>query len=222
VEKGNGAEPGAGTPVGEAEESSQSGAGETREREKPAPTGDETRARDPWSGVPDLGETTLPGGSTLRRDGDGRFWRPDENGEDSVWDPESGRWMRPTDWREAPGSEDWGDPNPEWDEAWGAGSTPEGWQDAPRSGTTKIAEGTLRRDSSGNYELGTPDGTLKWNEQTGKWYDAGSGRAVPNPLDPVEGWQRGAQTDAYHEAHPDQPHPFRGDRPPSGKGFTRP
>lgn len=211
MEKGNGAAPGAGLTEGQADGSGQSATGTTgttRERAKPTPTGDEARARDPWSGVPDLGETTLPDGSTLRRDGEGKFWRPDENGDESVWDPEQGRWMRPEYGSEAPGTEDWPDPGPQWDDAWG-GTTPDGWQDVPRSGTTGIAEGTLQRDPSGNYELHTPDGTLRWNEQTGKWNDSSSGREVSNPLDPVEGWQRGAQTDAYHRAHPDQPHPHR-------------
>lgn len=215
MEKGNGAAHGAGPTEGQSEESGQSAAGATQERAKPTPSDDETRARDPWSGVPDLGETTLPDGTRLRRDGDGRFWRPDENGDDSVWDPEQARWMRPEDWLEAPGTEDWPDPGPQWDEAWG-GSTTEGWQDVPRSGSTDIAEGSLQRDSSGNYELNAPEGNLRWNEQTRKWYDTSSGRESPNPLDPVEGWQRGAQTDAYHRAHPDQPHPHRSARGTQG------
>jgi hypothetical protein len=222
MEKGNGHDEGQdqGQSSGQGEGAGQPETEPTREREKPA-ADDESRARDPWSDVPDLGETTLPDGSTLRRDGEGKFWRPDANGEDSVWDPETGRWMRPTDWRDAPGLDDAPDPNPQWHEAWGGGSTPEAWQDVPRSGTTDIAEGNLARDAEGNYQLNTPEGNLKWNEQTGKWYDAASGRSVPNSLDPVEGWQRGAQTDAYHDAHPDQPHPYR-KRPPASGSFTRP
>lgn len=207
MEKGNVAGSGASQDQGQDADQTQTAGG--------------TKTRDPWAGVPDLGETTLPDGTTLRRDGDGRFWRTDENGNESQWDPEAGRWMRPEDWTESPGTESWGDPSQQWDEAWGGGSKPEGWQDAPRAGTTNIAEGTLSRDSSGTYELRTPDQTLRWNEQSGKWYDSSSGREVAHPLDPVAGWQRGAETDAYQRAHPDQPHPYKS-QPGARSGPVRP
>jgi hypothetical protein len=212
VEKGNGAE------QDETEDQGQPETAPTQERGKPA--ADATTARDPWAGVPELGETTLPDGTTLRRDGEGKFWRPGEHGEEFVWDPEQGRWMRPDVWKEAPGTDDWTDPTQQWDDAWG-GSSPEGWQDVPRAGGTDIAEGTLQRDPDGNYTLSTPEGNLKWNEQTGKWYDSASGRQVDNALDPVEGWQRGAETDAWAREHPDQPHPHRS-RAGSDRGSVRP
>jgi len=170
-----------------------------------------TRERDPWAGTPELGETTLPDGTTLRRDADGKMWRgPDKDGHENVWDPESGKWMNPDTWTEARGADGWADPSTDWHDAWGGGEMPQGWQDVPRAGSTMIPEGTLSRDPSGDYQLNTPDGqSLKWNEQSGKWYDAASGRESATSLDPVDGWQRGAQSDAWARAHPDQPHPNR-------------
>lgn len=173
-----------------------------------------TRVRDPWAGTPDVGETTLPDGTKLRRDAEGNMWRgPDADGNEHIWDAQEGRWLRDADRRAQPGSEGWGDPASDWHEAWGGQSLPDEWQGVPRSGSTQTPEGSLNRDPAGNYGLETADGgSYRWNEQSGRWYDAQSGRQAPAGVggDPVESWQRGAQADASAKAHPDQPHPYRG------------
>ena len=183
-----------------------------------------TRERDPWADAPNLGETTLPDGTKLRRDADGRFWRgPNEDGGEDVWDPEEGRWMNPDTWRESDGAEGWGDPHDDWHQAWTGETLPDGWSDVPQSGSTYIPEGTITRDAAGNYGLNTPDGqSLRWNEQAGKWYDAATGREVTHPLDPVDGWKRGAEIDANVRAHPEQGgNPYR-PQPGTGTGQARP
>jgi len=173
-----------------------------------------TRVRDPWAGTPDVGETTLPDGTRLRRDANGNMYRgPDAEGNEHVWDAQSGEWLRDADRTTHPASEGWRDPATDWHEAWGGQQMPPEWRDVPRSGGTQLPEGTLNRDAAGNYRLDTPDGgSYRWNEQSGQWYDAQSGRAAPPGVggDPVDGWLRGAQIDAQMRADPTQPHPFRG------------
>src|SRR5688500_19046601 len=66
LEKGNdqGAEE-AEQGAGDAEQPGQPTGGSQADQSGP------TRERDPWAGTPDLGETKLPDGTTLRRDADG-------------------------------------------------------------------------------------------------------------------------------------------------------
>ncbi len=219
---GSSADPGTGTgtaPATDGASSAGQGGGGGGQAGQQGPT----RERNPWAGTPNLGETTLPDGTKLRRDADGRFWRgPDRDGRENVWDPEEGRWMKPDTWRQEGGA-GWQDPNDDWHEAWTGDPLPEGWRDVPREGSTYIPEGTISRDAAGNYSLNTPDGqTLRWNEQTGKWYDAGTGRESGHTLDPVDGWKRGADIDANVRAHPEQGgNPYR-PQPGTGSGQMRP
>jgi hypothetical protein len=212
MEKGNG-EATAGPPVSEAEEGPGGGGTQPQGTDRSATSGqssggqqaDQTRERDPWAGTPDSGETTLRDGTKLRRDAKGDMYRgPDSQGREQVWQPDEGRWVDAETRRPGGQSEGWGEPGSDWQEAWGGEPLSDAWKSVPRSGSTKIPEGTLQRDGAGNYRLDTPDGALQWNEQSGQWYDAQSGRQAPPGLgDPVADWQGGTAADAYLQSHPE-------------------
>lgn len=163
-----------------------------------------TRERDPWAGAPEVGETTLPDGTKLRRDAEGNMHRTDASGEEHIW--HDGSWVSEGTRKPTSGSDGWGDPASDWREAWTGESWPESWKDVPRSGSTRVPGGSLGRDDAGAYTFGADTGgpVFSWNEQSGKWYDASTGHPAPDgvaPPDPVEGWLRGAEADATRRAN---------------------